>query len=75
MHWLPKLSIDWLMISGVRTVAELIETLSALPLRICRTSSKVRMPPPTVRGMKTCSDTWRTRSETMSRPSAEAVIS
>ena len=53
----------------------LIETLSA-PARSNRsTSSTLRMPPPTVSGMKTCSAVRRTTSRVVSRPATLAEIS
>ena len=54
---------------------ELIETLSDPALSSARMSSIVRIPPPTVRGIKITSAVRRTTSSMMSRPSWLAVIS
>jgi hypothetical protein len=55
--------------SGVRTAAELMLTFSAPACTSRQASSSVRTPPPTVNGMKIVSDTRRTTSSMMSRPS------
>ena len=61
--------------SGVLTAAELMLTFSA-PAWIRRVaSSRVRMPPPTVNGMKISSATRRTTSSMMARPSWLALMS
>ena len=75
MHWLPKRSAPSRMRSGFSTAAVLIETLSAPVLSIAFMSSTDRRPPPTARGMKTCSATRATTSRMMPRSSAEAVMS
>ena len=63
---LPDISV---ISCGFRTAAELMLTFSA-PAWISRVaSSSVRMPPPTVNGMNISSDTRRTTSSMMSRPS------
>ena len=63
-------------ISSGRAIADVfIETLSA-PARNSRsTSSTLRIPPPTVNGMKTCSAVRRTTSRVVSRPATLAEIS
>ena len=63
------------MRSGLRTAAELTLTFSAPARSTSRISSTVEMPPPTEKGMKTCSATRRTVSIRMARRSAEAVMS
>ena len=75
MHWLPKRVAPAVISSGVRTAGELIDTLSAPASSSPRMSSTLRMPPPTVNGMKTLSATRRTMSMTMSRRSWLAVMS
>ncbi|CAB4787934.1 unannotated protein [freshwater metagenome] len=50
-------------------------TLSAPARNIRRASSTLRIPPPTVNGMNTCSAVRDTTSTIVSRPSLEAVIS
>ena len=75
MHWLPKRRAAWRTKSGSRQAAELIDTLSLPALSRARMSSRVRMPPPTVRGMNTTSAVRRTTSSMISRPSWLAVIS
>ncbi len=75
MHWLPnRRAASWTN-SGSFTAAELIETLSHPASSSWRMSSSVRMPPPTVSGMNTCSAVRRTTSSMMSRPSWLAVMS
>jgi hypothetical protein len=60
---------------GFLTAAEFTLTFSA-PAWIKRVaSSSVRMPPPTVRGMKICSTTRPTRWAMISRPSWLAEMS
>ena len=75
MHWLPKRNAAARTNSGSRTAAELIDTLSHPASSNWRMSSSVRMPPPTVSGMNTCSAVRRTTSSMMSRPSWLAVMS
>ncbi len=54
----------------------LIETLSAPAWSmLAHVRRATRMPPPTVRGMKTWRATGRTTSTMVSRPSCEAVMS
>ena len=53
MHWAPNRLDASLMKSGSRTAALLTLTLSAPAFSRARTSSHVRTPPPTVRGMWT----------------------
>ena len=75
MHWLPnRRAASWTN-CGFFTAAELIETLSQPASSSWRMSSSVRMPPPTVSGMNTCSAVRRTTSSMMSRPSWLAVMS
>ena len=63
------------MMAGFFSAAELTETLSAPARRMRVKSSTVRMPPPTVKGMKMLSATRVTMSTMMSRASEEAVMS
>jgi hypothetical protein len=72
---LPSRSATAVTNSGVRTAAELMLTFSAPAWTSRAASSSVRMPPPTVNGMKMASATRRTMSSTMSRPSWLAVMS
>ena len=51
MHWLPKRSAASRMIRGLSRAAVFSETLSAPARSSMRTSSTLRMPPPTVSGM------------------------
>ena len=67
MHWLPKRFAAFCTNAGSFTAAELIATLSAPAFNRFRMSSKVRTPPPTVRGMKTFSAVRATTSKIMSR--------
>jgi AGZA family xanthine/uracil permease-like MFS transporter len=57
------------------TAAVFIETLSAPAFSKRRTSATSRTPPPTVKGMKTCSATCSTTCRMMSRSSELAVMS
>ena len=75
MHWLPNRRAASRTNPDRWQAAELIETLSQPALSSARISSIVRIPPPTVSGMKTCSAVRRTTSIMMSRPSWLAVIS
>ena len=75
MHWLPKRSAARATTSGSATAAELKLTLSAPARRSLRTSSGVRTPPPTVRGMKHCSAVRVTRSYIVARLSSVAMMS
>ena len=63
------------MKSGSFTAEELMETLSAPALSRLRKSSILRTPPPTVRGMNTCSAVACTISRMMLRASWLAVMS
>jgi hypothetical protein len=66
---LPNFRAISVINSGVFTADELRLTFSA-PAWISRVaSSMLRIPPPTVNGMNTCSDTRRTTSSMMSRSS------
>ena len=67
MHWLPNRRAAWRTSSGSRTAAELIETLSAPALKSARISSRLRIPPPTVSGMKQTSAVRRTTSSKIAR--------
>ncbi len=51
MHWLPKRSAASPMSAGRSTAAVFSDTLSAPARKSDRTSSMLRMPPPTVSGM------------------------
>src|SRR5512141_3228026 len=75
VHWLPNRSAARRTKSESATAAVLIDTLSAPASSRLRISSIVRIPPPTVSGMKTCSAVFRTTSMRMSRFSWDAVIS
>ncbi len=61
--------------SGRFNAAVLIETLSAPARSNWFTSSALRIPPPTVRGIKTCSAVLLTTSRVVSRPVELAEIS
>ena len=63
------------MMLGSAMAPELTLTLSAPHLRTRSKSSSVRMPPPTVRGMKISEATRRRMSVNRFRPSTEAVMS
>ncbi len=63
------------MIAGLRTAAEFTLTFSAPARSTSRISSTVEIPPPTEKGMKTCSATRRTVSMRIARRSADAVMS
>jgi hypothetical protein len=75
MHCVPNVSAPRVISSGSRRAAELIETLSAPAPSMFRISCTVRMPPPTVSGMKTWSAVRRTTSTIVSRLSEVAVMS
>jgi len=72
---LPSRSASSLTSRGVRTADELMLTFSAPAWTRRTASSSVRMPPPTVNGMKIVSETCRTTSSMMARPSWLAVMS
>ncbi len=74
-HWEPNFSLARRTSSGSLTAAEFREILSAPAFKISRISSRERMPPPTVNGMKTCSATLLTISTTVPLPSTVAEIS
>ena len=61
-HWSPYFFAACVMSSGLLIAPELTETLSAPHLRTRSKSSRVRIPPPTVRGMKTLEATRRRAS-------------
>ena len=63
------------MIPGSFTAAELMLTFSAPACTRRVTSSIVRIPPPTVKGMKQRSATFRTTSWMIPRPSWLALMS
>ena len=75
MHWQPKWADASAMRLGLRTAAVLRDTLSAPASRRALTSLTERTPPPTVRGMNTCSETCSTTSIMISRESELAVMS
>ena len=75
MHWEPKKSDASATTGGSWTAAVFRDTLSAPASSMLRTSSSLRTPPPTVSGMKTCSDTRFTTSTMMSLASELAVMS
>ena len=75
MHWVPKASAPARMMSGSRTAMESTLIFSAPALRTVNMSSRLRIPPPTVKGTKTCSATSRTVARSMGRPSALAMMS
>ena len=75
MHWLPKAAAPCLTSFGLLTAAVFTPTLSAPAFNIRRTSSTERIPPPTVSGIKTCSDTRWTTSTIVSLESELAVMS
>ena len=66
-HWLPNTAAISEMSSGRATAALLTDTLSAPARSIVRASSTVRIPPPIVNGMNTCSAVRRTTSTIVSR--------
>ena len=63
------------MSSGRWNAAVFTLTLSAPARSMVRASSTLRIPPPTVNGMNTCSAVRRTTSIIVSRPSDDAVMS
>ena len=65
----PNLRETSAMSSGVRTAAEFRLTFSAPAWINWVASASVRMPPPTVNGMKICSATRWTMSSRIARPS------
>ena len=75
MHWLPKRSAPALISSGVASALELMLILSAPACSMACMSSTVRMPPPTVSGMKQCAAVRSITSTMVARPCALAVMS
>ena len=74
-HWSPYFCAACAMRSGFLIAPELTLTLSAPHFSTRSKSSKVLIPPPTVRGMKIVSATFFRISVKRARPSADAVIS
>ena len=74
-HWEPKWEEASFIKAGLTTAAVFKETLSAPANNKARMSSIVRIPPPTVKGMKTSLATRSTTSSIVLRPSFVAVIS
>ena len=74
-HWLPYRLAACGMREGSSSAPELTLTLSAPHFSTRSKSSTVRMPPPTVRGMKTEEAASRRIPVNRDRPSAEAVMS
>ena len=75
MHWFPKREAASLISSGFKIAAVLRLTLSAPAFSISRMFSKLRMPPPTVSGIKHSEAVRLTTSIIVFRSSLEAVIS
>ena len=74
-HWVPNSSAISRISSGRSTAALFTDTLSAPARRSRRASSTLRMPPPIVNGMNTCSATRAAISTVVSRASDDAVMS
>ena len=74
-HWAPNSSDNSLTTCGRETAAVFTETLSAPARSSRRASSTVRTPPPTVKGMKTCSAVRVATSTIVSRADEDAVMS
>ena len=74
-HWSPYFLAAAPMREGSAMAPELTDTLSAPHFKTRSKSSRVRMPPPTVKGMKISLATARRISVKRLRPSAEAVMS
>ena len=74
-HWAPNSSAISRTRSGRSTAAVLSATLSAPARSSSRASSTERTPPPTVKGMNTCSAVRETTSTMVRRWSDEAVMS
>ena len=74
-HWSPYRLAAWPMSSGFLMAPELTDTLSAPQDSTRSKSSRLLMPPPTVRGMKMVEATAVRMSVNSFRPSKEAVIS
>ena len=75
MHCEPKRLLISSSTSGRAIAAVLTLTLSAPARSIVSTSATVRMPPPTVSGMKICSAVRPTTSIMVARPELDAVTS
>ena len=75
MHWQPKLSEASLIKLGLKTAAELIETLSAPDFNKLLISEFSFIPPPTVKGIKQLSETLLTILKSVFLPSLVADIS
>ena len=75
IHWVPNFADNSLINSGRLIAEELIETLSAPDFSRTSTSSTDEMPPPTVKGILTCSATFSTISKVVFRASKVAEIS
>ena len=75
MHCEPKTPHKLFISPGSKIAAELTATLSAPAFNIALTSSAFLIPPPTVRGIKTCSAIFSTIETVVSLPSWDAVIS
>ena len=74
-HWAPNSAAISVISSGRWTAEVLTLTLSAPARNRRRASSTERIPPPTVKGMNTCSAVRRATSTIVSRPSLDAVMS
>ena len=74
-HCAPNSRLISRINSGRFTAAVLTDTLSAPAINKRRASSTVRIPPPIVNGMKTCSATARAISTVVSRSPDDAVMS
>ena len=74
-HWQPNAFAASSITCGVFTAAVLIPTLSAPASSISRMSATVRMPPPTVSGMKQLAAVRATTSTIVLRSSWLAVMS
>ena len=75
MHWLPNLSDALFTNSWSATAAVFMETLSAPALKSSFISSRVLMPPPTVRGIDTSAAVFSTTSIMVFLSSWDAVMS
>ena len=75
MHWAPNRRLASCSNVGRRMAAVLMLTLSAPARSNVSTSSALRIPPPTVSGMNTCSAVRRTTSSMVARSPDDAVTS
>ncbi len=75
MHWFPNASAPAFIASGLTIAAVFMAILSAPARSILRMSSTLRIPPPTVSGMKHFSAVLLTTSTMVSLPSLDAVMS